>query len=976
MTPERWAQIEELYHRAAECEPEHRIGLLDEACGNDLELRRKVEVLLCAEEHAGDHLHATVRGSLDDFGFPLSGKTVSHYRILDGVDSGGMGLVYRAEDIKLGRRVALKFLPQDSAKDPGVRGRFEREARAASALEHPNICPIYEFGEHDGQPFLVMQLLEGQTLRQLLSAAGAEKAPLELNRLLELALQILDGLDAAHHQGIIHRDIKPANIFVTSQGQAKILDFGLAKLARTARLTEEDVEPDPQVEGRAKETPRESVSRATPDRFLSRTGVAMGTAGCMSPEQVRGEKLDARTDLFSFGLVLYEMATGKRAFTGDTGPMLQDAILKQVPRPVRKVNPLLPAELERIISKALEKDRETRYQSASEICTDLQSLKREMEPRQTLPWWAGPQFSVAQRNWKLLTGILICALTIIVAVGFWAARWRSRNRSFNLQKMELTKLTQAGNAGPVAISPDGRYVVYGLEGKQGTGLSLRNVATHSDVQILSPEAVEYEGLSFSPDGNYVYFVHSGTKLKDFRYLYMMPALGGPVRLLATDVDSPVSFSPDGRQFVYTRGDAKRGDCEVRLANADGSSNRVLATIPESYTGFQPGAAWSPDGRTIAVSFQLYGKRSGYALKLVSIRDGSIGELYFSNYWIGRPHWLPEGDGLLVPLRERTTGGQLWKISYPQGQTSRLTNDLADYDIQIDATRNAETVAAIQLRPAFNVWVAPAGSLSGARQITFGEPGTFAAAASPQGKILAARGEGENGELMIMNADGSQAAPVPDADNVNYLAACGRYFLFSSVQPGKAGLTRVDTDGSNSTILVAKGMLGSPVCSPDFQSVFYVDWSTPNKVWRVPVEGGASTEIATGLGDSIDSRLVISPDGKFLAYGFEEHSPEPVNKLAVIPVDGSSPARILEVSGWTFENACLRWSPDGKGLESLVTRDGVTNIWELPLTGGKPKQLTKFTSGLMSDFDWLPDGKQLLLARGEMKSDVVLISNFR
>jgi len=585
---------------------------------------------------------------------------------------------------------------------------------------------------------------------------------------------------------------------------------------------------------------------------------------------------------------------------------------------------------------------------------------------------AGLRLSFAQRNWKWLVGILIGSLAISVAVGIGTARWRSGNRGFDLEKMQITKLTQAGNAGPVAISPDGRYVVYGLDSKQGTGLWLRQVATHSEVQVLPPEAVEYEGLSFSPDGNYVYFVHSGTKLADFRYLYMMPALGGPVRLLATDVDSPVSFSPDGRQFVYTRGDAKQGGCEVRLANADGSGNRVLATIPETWTGFQPGAAWSPDGRTIAVSFQLYGKRSGYALKLVSIRDGSIGELYSSNYSIGRPLWLPEGNGLLVSLGEHTKGGQLWKISYPQGQARRLTNDLADYDIQIDATRNGETVAAIQLKPVANLWVAPAGNLSGGRQITFGEPATFAAAASPQGKILAARQEGG---LTITNADGSQATPVPDAPNVNYLAACGRYFLFSSFQPG-TGVTRVDADGSNSTILVAKGMLFSPVCSPDLQSVFYADGSTPNKIWRVPVEGGASTEIATSLGASFDSRLVISPDGKLLAYAFEESNPEPVNKLAIIPVDGTSPARILEVPGWTFENACLRWSPDGRGLQSLVIRDGVTNIWELPLVGGKPRQLTKFTSGLIWDFNWFPDGRQLLLARGEMKSDVVLISNFR
>jgi serine/threonine protein kinase len=531
-----------------------------------------------------------VRGVLDDVGFPLRGKTVSHYRILDGVDGGGMGLVYRAEDIKLGRRVALKFLPEDLAKDPEAIGRFEREARAASALEHPNICPIYEFGEHEGQPFLVMQLLEGQTLRELLSPAGAEKAPLELNRLLELAVQILDGLDAAHHQGIIHRDIKPANIFITSQGQAKILDFGLAKLARTARLTEEHVEPDPQGHDGAKEKPRESVSLATPDPFLSRTGVAMGTAGYMSPEQVRGEKLDARTDLFSFGSVLYEMATGTRAFTGDTGPMLQEAILKQVPISVRKVNPELPARLEEIIRKALQKGRETRYQSASEMRTDLQSLKRELEPKQTLPRWAVASGGVA---------LLLIATTI-----FWFNQLNtpSPRTPLDLKLRQLTINSEENRVISGAISPDGKYLAY----SDIKGIHVKVIETGETHTVSQPEGLknikmDWEILPkwFPDNARFLANAHppgqdSSTWTSSGTSVWIFSLLGGSPSKLRDNAYA-YSVSPDGSLISFGTNKGRISDREIWLMGPTGEQARKIYETDGEDSAIG-GLIWSPDGQ--------------------------------------------------------------------------------------------------------------------------------------------------------------------------------------------------------------------------------------------------------------------------------------------------------------------------------------------------------------------------------------------
>ena len=354
----------------------------------------------------------------------LIGKKVSHYRVLEIVGGGGMGLVYKAEDLKLGRRVAIKFLPEELGNDPKAVERFEREARAASALDHPNICAVHEFGEHAGQPFLVMPLLEGKTLRDHI----AEGAPLATDHLLDIAVQITNGLDAAHQKGIIHRDVKPANIFITDRGEAKILDFGLAKLVAAETIGDE-VPQSKQPSDEALETLGGTQPAVRHELLVSRTGVAMGTAGYMSPEQVRGEKLDVRTDLFSFGLVIYEMATGQQPFTGDTAVALHDAILKHSPVPARQLNPVLSPKLEAIINRALEKDREARYQTAAEIRSDLTMTSSAAPVRR---WKA---------NGKQAALKLVCAAAVvIVALAANGIYWRRSHKVTALKERDALVL--------------------------------------------------------------------------------------------------------------------------------------------------------------------------------------------------------------------------------------------------------------------------------------------------------------------------------------------------------------------------------------------------------------------------------------------------------------------------------------------------------------------------------------------------------
>jgi Tol biopolymer transport system component/predicted Ser/Thr protein kinase len=989
ITPERWQHVKELFHSALEREPEERASFLSEASNGDEAIRREVESLLAANETDESFLNtpayelAAEMLAEDTVGL-LAGQVVGHYTILSSLGIGGMGEVYLAQDTRLGRKIALKILPTDFAKDERRVRRFEQEARTASALNHPNICVIHEIGRtEDGRHFIAMEHVDGITLRQRM----AQKR-LKVSEVLDVATQVASALAAAHAMGIVHRDIKPENIMLRRDGYVKVLDFGLAKLNDTMPR-------------------RRNIHEAsTMARVHTEPGMLMGTVKYMSPEQLREQSVDERTDIWSLGVVLHEMAAGITPFEA---PTTNDTIALILERqsPEFAFSDEVPADFQHVIKKALGKNRAERYQSAKDLASDLKQLRHEMRRQvesaaapdpstqrtlshraavsglpETEPGRTGSPIISKVRSQAVWTAELILseirehpkaaiftgATAILAILLLLIPRQPSPTQSYR-----MTPLTNAGKSVCAAISPDGKSVAH-AEDKEGMQeLLVTSIATAGTSVVVAPGKFTYRGLTFSRDGNYLYFTRSEGSEAGILYQVALP--GSAPRKMKEGVDSPVTFSPTGDRFAFVRFKRASNEYFLVLANIDGSGERTIATRRDGNSFSVSGPAWSPDEKTIVCAAGWWDH--GYHMNLVEIDVADEHEKAVSQqqwFFIYQVAWLEDKSSLIISAREQWTSPfQLWRVSYPQGTSARITNDRNEYE-SVSLSRDGNMIVSVQSQQVAQIWVAPDGDVQRARPIASTVGYRYGLAWTSKGKIVFSSMAGNNENVSVIDPDGSNQTQLTANSGDNYTPATspdGRYIVFASNRTGTLNIWRMNAeDGSDPKQLTFSDGNSYPSCSPDGQWVVYDNQSKARTtVWKVSIDGGNPIQLT----DEYARMPIVSPDGQFIACRYYDDKTGQLG-IAILPFQGGAPIKRLPIRIMNWQR--VQWTADGRALTYVDSVKGTQNIWSYDLGSQSSKQLTDFKANLIFAYAWSSDYRQLACQHGTDIRDVTIINNQR
>jgi serine/threonine protein kinase len=924
----------------------------------------------------------------------LSGTKLGRYEIRRQIGVGGMGEVFLAHDSQLDRNVALKVLLPEFCLDSDRVQRFKLEAKAASALNHPNIITIYEIDETDDKLFIATEFVDGSTLREKIEAG--ELAFVES---IKIAEQVADALFVAHRAHIVHRDIKPENIMVRPDGFVKILDFGLAK-------------PTHQELGGEDKTIR---------LVKTQPGIVMGSVRYMSPEQARGRETDERTDVWSLGVVLYEMLTGKNPFEGETVSDSLAALIHIEPQPLEDV----PEALHWIIRKALKKNPSERYQNIKDFALDLKDLRLTVErnsdehkftnyskatnlanlntsENKTLihQTFSAENTTDKQKNWvktqvntaanpRVNRGYFalgLSALTVVLAFSLW---WFNPVIFGNARPVftspQVSRLTENGKSHLPEISPDGKYIAFVNSDAGMKSIKVRQVAIDSTVQIVPPTNLEFKTPTFSPDGNYVFYnsVDQGVGT-----VYQIPTLGGTAKKIIADVDSKISFSPNGKQFVFARHNPNKGGDTVFIVNSDGTNPQPFITNQDAGFDSILETVWSPDGETVLLSAM---KRSGDNLErinivAVSVKDKktkTIGE----KTWIGANslNWLKSNTGIVfIAKNEPVESSQIWHLSFPKGDARQITNDISDY-ASLSLADDDKTMVTTKVDSISSFWTF-APNTKELKQLTAESrnyTGFSGIANAANGKIYFTRRTGKEVNVWETDENGKNEKQITSESSVNVTPAVsrdGKFLAFSSNRKGDFKIWRADIDGKNPIQLSdeANSFDLQPQFSSDNRTIFFTRQSKDggkSVLMKVSINGGDVRPVFPEDREFSETMPKISFDGKRFAYfsfKFDEQTLELQNKLKIYEYDGKEIGKLLKEIPISLDKT-FSWAPDGKSL-TFINSEGTPNLCNIPLDDGKPKPLTDFNSGKIIDFAWSSDGKKIFIVRGVTNSDLVLIKD--